>query len=140
MLYLKHSAAFNTLHLCRKSNAAIHIPLILSHTLQKAHLGKDYMMCTTNSIMSPLPLHTPVQQQTHFGLRHFTEASSKSCHSWGGGKWKVCVRIRGGRRAWLQFKCSDHSIQNHSGLLRTDPHTPLGPLLTHTCIIHGSWI
>lgn len=49
----------------------------------------------------------------------------------------VCVE---GGQVWLQFKCSDHSIQNHSGLLRTDPHTPLGPLLTHTCIIHGSWI
>lgn len=97
--------------------------LFISHLLlyKNAQLGKDYMMFTTNLITTSVLLHTPVRQQTHFGFTHFRDASTKNCHS-----VRACVRacvhacVWYGM-VWLQFRCSDHSIQNHSGLLRTDP-------------------
>ena len=134
----EHDAASNTLNQRRKYDAAIHISHI--HVLYKM-VKWEKTMYTTDSWRSPWLLHTDSWQGTKLkGLLQ------RECNSWCVCVKRVCmcvclcVCLGKVGWVWMWYKCSDHSIQNHSGLLRTDLHTPLGPLLTHTCIIHGGWI
>lgn len=135
MLVVTHGNAFNTLSRCRKSNAPMPIPLRPDHSLHNSSSGERLQdLHCKNSLTSFLMLQQE-SSKTYFWSEAFQRCSIgcviKSRHQ------VLVIRGGGGAGVWLQFKCSDHSIPNHSGLLRTDlPH----PIRTSAdAHMHNTW-